>query len=279
MPTVEMSVARVVAALQPVPGIMALALGGSRATGTHTDASDVDIGIYYDAATFDIAALRTAVMTIDDLARPDAVTPRGGWGPWVDGGGWLTVDGQAVDVIYRDLERVRISVVEAVRGDFTIHPHWGHPHGIPNTLYAAEVAICQTLWEREGVISTLKPQLSPYPPHLSAHIIAIMLDEAGFFVSVAQHGLPRGDVSYAAGCAFRVIACLMQALYAVNGRWLLNEKGAVAGAARLPNTLPDVASDVAAVYAAIGAGDLDGGVRHLQQLEHSIRALISTAMR
>jgi hypothetical protein len=182
-------------------------------------------------------------------------------------------------VIYRDAERVRTSVVQAVSGDFTIQPHWGHPHGVSNTLYAAEVAICQILWEREGVISALKPQLNPYPPRLSTRITATMLDEAGFFVSVAQHGLPRGDVSYTAGCAFRVIACLMQSLYALNGRWLLNEKGAVAGAVGLPNTLPDVVSQVAAVYASIGEGNLDGGVLKLQRLEQATRALVAISMR
>jgi len=54
------------------------------------------------------------VGALAELARrvtgPGAtVTAPGEWGPWVDGGGWLTVDGAAVDWIYRDLDRVHRS--------------------------------------------------------------------------------------------------------------------------------------------------------------------------
>src|SRR4030095_14436923 len=38
---------RLVGALAPVPGIEAIALGGSRSRGTATAASDYDIGLYY----------------------------------------------------------------------------------------------------------------------------------------------------------------------------------------------------------------------------------------
>ena len=37
-------------ALRNVPGIQAIVLGGSRARGTHSFDSDIDVGIYYDAA-------------------------------------------------------------------------------------------------------------------------------------------------------------------------------------------------------------------------------------
>lgn len=276
MDTIEGIIARVVTTLDTVPCVLALVLGGSRATGTHTDASDIDIGLYYDAATFDLAGLRTAVSAIDDQRRIDAVTAPGAWGAWVDGGGWLKVDGHAVDIIYRDLERVRRSVDEAVLGQFTVYSHWGHPHGVPNILYAAELAHCHILWQREDAISALKPRIHPYPPLLRERITTTMLDEAKFFAMVARHGLPRHDVSYTSGCAFRSIACLMQALFAHNSQWLLNEKGAVAAASRLPMTIPELEKEVASIYAALGREDLKSGVAQLEQLESTIRALIAT---
>lgn len=43
----------------------------------------------------------------DDVADdPVEVMVPGGWGPWVNGGAWLTIQGQRVDWIYRDLQRV-----------------------------------------------------------------------------------------------------------------------------------------------------------------------------
>ena len=50
-----------VGALAPVPGIEAMTLGGSRARGTATAASDYDIGLYYRGRRpIDIAACRPA---------------------------------------------------------------------------------------------------------------------------------------------------------------------------------------------------------------------------
>ena len=40
---------RIVPVLAEVPGVAAIALGGSRARGTATETSDYDIGLYYSA--------------------------------------------------------------------------------------------------------------------------------------------------------------------------------------------------------------------------------------
>ena len=55
--------------------------------------------------------------------------------------------------------------------------------------------------------------------------------EAGFSHELAVKGLRRADRVYAVGCAFRAIACLNQVLFAINGEYLINEKGATARAA------------------------------------------------
>src|SRR5579863_4360982 len=86
--------ATIAAALAAVRGVRAVVLGGSRATGTADAWSDYDIGLYYGAEPIDIAALRSAVAELEGNRRADAVTEIGGWGPWINGGGWLTVDGR-----------------------------------------------------------------------------------------------------------------------------------------------------------------------------------------
>lgn len=132
-----------------IPGMAAVVLGGSRAAGTYTAASDLDIGIYYrDAAALDTSGLRRVAIALDDEHREDALTPIGGWGPWINGG-WLTVQGQAVDLLYRNLGRVAQYVEAAVAGEVEVIYQWGHPHGFLTTIYAAEVASCKLLWERE----------------------------------------------------------------------------------------------------------------------------------
>ncbi len=103
----EALLSRLVEALGAVPGVRGLALGGSRARGTATPGSDYDIGLYYDPArSIDVAALSRAVAKLDDRHVTDLVTPLGGWGPWINGGGWLLIGGVHVDLLYRDLGRV-----------------------------------------------------------------------------------------------------------------------------------------------------------------------------
>ena len=92
--------------LAEVPGIVAVVLGGSRARGMETPSSDTDLGLFYrDGDPLDVDALRTLVHTLDP-SKPN-VTELYGWGPWVNGGGWTTIEPfGAVDLLYRSVEHV-----------------------------------------------------------------------------------------------------------------------------------------------------------------------------
>ena len=108
-------ISEIVEQVHGVDGVRAIVLGGSRARGTHTPASDIDLGVYYSATQpLDVPALDRVAAGLDDSQQPGRVTPIGGWGPWINGGGWLKVRGQAVDLVYRDLDRV-VAVIERCR--------------------------------------------------------------------------------------------------------------------------------------------------------------------
>src|SRR5258708_11616658 len=142
--------ARIVPALADVPGVSAIALGGSRARGTAHDASDHDIGLYFSAGQpLDIDRLLLVAKTLVDVPEAAAVTPVGEWGPWIVGGGWLSIAGRKVDLLYRCVEDVA-RVIEACRiGRISVDYQPGHPHGF-----------CLALWI--GVIALLRP-LPPTP--------------------------------------------------------------------------------------------------------------------
>jgi predicted nucleotidyltransferase len=81
---------RVVGKIQEIPGVEAVVLGGSRARGTHTDSSDVDLGIYYHPTVpLDLVKLDAIAVELDDRHKKDLITQPEGWGPWINGGGWL----------------------------------------------------------------------------------------------------------------------------------------------------------------------------------------------
>src|ERR1700722_11929050 len=106
---------QLVQSLSSVKGLTALVLGGSRARGTAAPSSDYDLGLYYDPkAPPDIGQLRREIEHLVDDPRIATITELGQWGPWINGGAWLTIDGRKVDLLYRDLSRVG-SVIEACR--------------------------------------------------------------------------------------------------------------------------------------------------------------------
>jgi hypothetical protein len=81
-PNDEQLLARLTAALRRIPGVCALAPGGSRSRGAATADSDYDIGLYFHPAEpVDTGALQTVVATLDDRRTAAGVTAIGGWGP------------------------------------------------------------------------------------------------------------------------------------------------------------------------------------------------------
>lgn len=255
---------RIAGALAPVAGVRAVVLGGSRGCGVHHAGSDYDIGVYYEDA-LDIVGLERVAQTLndtgtarsyqsgDDALRP-LVTQIGGWGPWVNGGGWLTVDGVAVDLLYRDLARVRGVIADVQAGRFECAYHYGHPHAFVSTIYAGEVATCRVLHDPQGAVAAAKAMLAPYPEALRAATIARFTDEARFFLSIARKAAAKGDVTYVAGCAFRAASCLLQVVFATNRQWLLNEKGALALAAKFAATPKDLRLKLEAAFTELAAG-------------------------
>jgi len=242
---------RVVGAVASVPGIRAIALGGSRARDWHHPKSDIDIGLYY-RGELDVAALSRAAAALDDDHRNELATPRGGWGRWVDGGAWLRIDGVPVDFIYRDLDRVD-AIIDAVgRGEFEIAYHVGHPHGFVSAAYAGELAVSRALLDPEALIAARKALLAPYPAALRAALIGRFLGEAQFTLALVDKGIAAQDLIYAEGAVFRVVACLCQAIFALNGEWLINEKGAAMRAGAM-NLAPKAFAARAAVRSELAA--------------------------
>lgn len=230
MALTEERLAELAARVAVVPGVIGVVLGGSRARDAHTPDSDTDVGLYY-RRPLDVDSLDRLAKS---LAGPSAVvTAPGGWGPWVDGGGWLKVDGSAVDWIYRDLDRVQSVWADVERGRYSFHQQTGHPLGFPDHAYAGELALGRILMDSTGDLAELQERMRVYPPALAEALVA-GLWEADFLVAVARKAVTRGDSAYIAGCLFRLVGVCAHALHGAARQWLINEKGAVAAAAVLP---------------------------------------------
>ncbi len=240
--------AALAARLGSVSGVVGVMLGGSRARYEHLSGSDFDIGVYY-RPPLDTAALGELARAV---AGPEArVTEPGGWGPWVDGGAWLRIDGRPVDWIYRDIDRVQDCWARAQRGVFAFHTQTGHPLGVPDFAYAGELGLGAVLADNTGQLTALHSEMQIYPPALSAALLA-RLSEADFLLGALRKSLRRADSVWVAGCLFRVVLLCIHALHGQAGRWLINEKGALASTTALPIAPADFAARAGRILGHVG---------------------------
>ena len=264
-----------------VPGIEAVMLGGSRSRGTESPDSDVDLGLYY-RPPLDVPALRHLATTIA-ASRPDQgpvpdVTEPGGWGPWVDGGGWLTIDDMPVDWIYRDLDRVQRSWTMAQAGEFDVHFQVGHPLGFPDFAYAGEDALGVVLADSTGELTALHRAAAVYPAPLAATIVE-RLGEARFLLGALTKSAKRGDTTLVAGCLFRVVGLCAHAVHAQCDSWVISEKGLVDSAGRLPSAPADFTERAHGILARLGSTpeDLLVAIRAAEGLVDDVAAVRVTS--
>jgi len=226
--TVQKLIEQISRELQGVSGVAGVVLGGSRARGTHHETSDVDIGIYYDeSAGFDLEGISKIAAKWDDEHRENLIFAPGQWGPWVNGGGWLVVQGYHVDFIFRDIHRVAGVIDECLHGKVTSHYQAGHPHAYLNVMYMGEIAVCQILSDPTGRIAALKAKTSPYPEAVKDAITGYFRFEASFSLLLAEKTVDKDDISYVAGHIFRSISSMNQVLFALNETYCIHEKKAV----------------------------------------------------
>jgi predicted nucleotidyltransferase len=273
---------RVAERLGAIKGIVAVALGGSWARGEAHPDSDIDFGLYYEPERPpSVEALRGLAQELDDRHLPDLVTDFGEWGPWINGGAWLQIEGRRVDWLYQDLGRVKQVLEDCRAGRITCDYQPGHPHGFHNYIYMGEIFYAKPLHDPKGILRELKALTVPYPPELKRAIIEKHLWEAGFALGTARKPAERGDVFYVAGCLFRCAACLAQALFALNERYFINEKGAVQAVDSFALCPEGFGETVAYVLARPGgsAAQLNTSIVRLEMLLRAVRELCAEFVR
>lgn len=209
--------------LAAIPGVVAVTLGGSRASGTAAEDSDWDFGLYYrgrlDPA--DVAA----------LGWPGRVFAPGEWGRIVNGGAWLTIDGTKVDLIYRDLGEVLHWTAAAADGRFEIQREVGYVAGIATYVLVGELALGRVLagdLPRPG-----------FPQKLRETAPAAWFRLAAGALHFADVHAGRGDRVACLANLCQAVLAAAQGRLAVAGEWVLNEKRLAerAGLARVQDLL------------------------------------------
>lgn len=260
--------------LAEVPGVQAVVLGGSRARGSAHAASDYDIGLYFKTAIpLDTERVLAAVKEIADDPAAATVTAVGEWGPWIVGGAWLSVQGRKVDLLYRDADAVEAVMTSCHAGVVTMDYQPGHPHGFCSAIWVGEIAYCQSLHDPNGLIGRLKSMALPYPWPLRDALVRRFQWEVLFSIENAELAAARNEQTHVAGCLYRSLACIAQVLFAINERYLINEKGALQEAAGLPLTIPHLMEQSERTWQLVGDGDFAQACAILRHLDRQLKAL------
>jgi hypothetical protein len=141
-----------------------------------------------------------------------------------------------------------------------------------------EVFYCRPLTEKDGVLMALKARANTYPLPLQKALIA-SLWEAGFSLENCHKPAARGDVTHVTGFLYRAASVMIQALFGLNKRYCINEKGAI----KLIDTFPlhpvDFSLRVSSVLGKIGTTpeELHTSVGQCEKLLREVQALCEQA--
>ena len=189
--------------LAAVSGVRAVVLGGSFARDAARPGSDVDLGVYYlEAAPFEIDDVRAVAEQHADSPDP-VVCDFWEWGPWVNGGAWLRIGGERVDLLWRSVDHVERTIDAARRGVHEVHFGQQPPYGFASVTYLAETEYCRPLHDPEGHLARLKRAVAEYPAALAESIVGASLWNVQFSLGHARKFAAQGDAYDTTGCLTR----------------------------------------------------------------------------
>ena len=249
--------------LGAIRGVQAVVLGGSYARGRARPESDLDLYLFYSETNpFSIESIRELAGAVNDT--PGAVvTSFYGWGPWVNGGGWLTIGGQRVDFVYRSLEHVERVITDAEAGRYELDYAQQPPFGFFSVAYLGEIAVCVPVFDPEARLDVLKRRVANYPEALRQVVVRDYLWAAELgLAAFAPKFAGRAGAYGTAACLTRAVNQMLLALFALNRRYLMDDKTSLAEAAgferaprdfeaRVQKTLAHVSDSPAELLAAV----------------------------
>jgi hypothetical protein len=215
--------------LGAIQGMQAVVLGGSHARGRARPESDIDLYLFYsEVAPFSIQSLRELAEGVNDTPGP-VLTNFYGWGPWVNGGAWLTIGGQRVDFVYRNLEHLERVIADAEAGRYELHYLQQPPYGFFSAAYLGEITVGIPQVDPEARLAVLKRRVADYPEALRQAVVQDFLFAAELGLAAVAPKFARRSGAYGtAACLARAVNELLLVLFALNRKYLMDDKTALA---------------------------------------------------
>jgi hypothetical protein len=145
----------------------------------------------------------------------------------MNGGAWLRLGGEKVDVMLRDLDVVEHWTRRAENGEFERDALLGYVAGVPTYILTAELASCRPL---RGRLPS-----AAFPPKLAAAAPPVWRFCRSFSLDYARMHARRGNVAGTVGQAAAAVLQEAHAILCERSEWICNEKRLIeaAGLARV----------------------------------------------
>ena len=266
---------QIVTQLSAIPGMAAIVLGGSYASGTARPDSDMDIGLYYhEDSPFSLDDVKRVAGEIADGSH-FIVTGFYEWGAWVNGGAWIYNPTSKVDFLYRNIDQLQRTIDEAKRGTLR-HDYGQQPaYGFYSVIYLAETQICVPLYDPQGLIAALKESVAVYLPEMKERIVHDSLWSIEFTLLHGRGFAGQGDVYNTVGCLARAAANLTQALFALNETYFIRDKQVMRVIAGFPIVPSGYVEQVTGILAHPGSStaELNHAIEQMHAVWQSVIAL------
>ena len=220
--------ARIVAVVGQIPGVVAIAQGGSVNAGLGDSASDLDFHVYWEPPLA-LAAERTVRLAA--LADPGSVWPGEGTSSWLLED-HFALAGRAIELIYIRMADVHNEVAVAYRDGFAEE---GFTTG---RLFC--FAHDRIVHDLTGALGTQQSQLrASYPDALRRAVIRRQTARLALYLGQLRTGQQRADLLYAQQIRTKLQNVFFDLLFAVNRQYHPGEKRLLTYAARCPLRPPD----------------------------------------
>ncbi|WP_107995637.1 hypothetical protein [Trichococcus paludicola] len=192
------------------------------------------------------------------------------------------MDDTGVSIHYklREIDPVVHAISDCLDGKISIKHKSGHPFGVVNSSYAAEIHYGRILWEApDHPLKSMKEMLAmqgTYPEKLRQATIAYFMKEATLSLENGHGAAMQGGIHYASGSFFQAACSWVQVIHALNRQFLLNEKGGVKRANQLPISPKQFRVRVNQVYRYFAANNPTLAYCEIDMLESEMRTLVGS---
>lgn len=186
--------------------------------------------------------------------------------------------GMLIDYNLREIGLVDQAIVECLEGRITVQHVSGHPFGIVNSSYAAEIHYGQILWEApDHALSALKGKLAmqeSYPEKLRQATVTYFMKEASLLLADGRNSALQGDIHFVSASFSHAVSSWVQVIHALNGQFLLGEKGGLKRANQLPIGPKQFRLRVNQIYRYFAANNPSLAYCEIDMLESEMNALV-----